>query len=247
MNILWILIPVIAFGAFVDAIAGGGGLITLTAYVAVGLPPQVSLGTNKFASSFGTTVASTHYIRRGQVSGAVALFAIPASFAGSALGSYLAELYATRTLGYLLLVLVPALALFMLLNPTFGSAKERPKPFVYSLALASGFVLGAYDGFFGPGTGMLLTLIFTSVLGLDLLAASGTARVVNLSSNLAAMAVFLYHGSIDFSIAIPCAISAIAGGWLGSRLALRVGKTLIRPIMLLVLALLLIKVALELF
>ncbi|HPZ15483.1 MAG TPA: TSUP family transporter [Sphaerochaeta sp.] len=247
MNILFILVPVIFFGAFVDAIAGGGGLITLTAYVAAGLPPQVSLGTNKFASSFGTTIASIQYIRRGAVARFVALVAIPASFLGSSIGSALAERYASATLSYLLIVLVPAIAIFMVVNPTFGQARERSKSFVMIVAALLSLLLGCYDGFFGPGTGMLLALAFTSLLGLDLLTANGTARLVNLSSNLAAMAVFLYHGSVDFSVAIPCAAASIVGGFVGSRLALKVGPRLVKPIMLFVLALLLAKVIFDLF
>ena len=147
------LVPVIFFGAFVDAIAGGGGLITLTAYVAAGLPPQVSLGTNKFASSFGTTIASIQYIRRGAVARFVALVAIPASFLGSSIGSALAERYASATLSYLLIVLVPAIAIFMVVNPTFGQARERSKSFVMIVAALLSLLLGCYDGFFGPGTG----------------------------------------------------------------------------------------------
>lgn len=245
MNILAVLVPIIFFGAFVDAIAGGGGLITLTAYVAVGLPPQYALGTNKFASSFGTTIASSQYIRRGQISWPVAAMAIPASFAGSAIGSSMAGRWANDYLGYLLLVLVPAIAIFMMINPSFGQGKERARATLLAVAALLGLLLGWYDGFFGPGTGMLLTLGFTTLLGLDLLTSSGTARAVNLSSNLAALTVFLINGSVDFSIGIPCAAASIAGGWVGSRLALRIGGRVIKPIMLLVLALLLIKVAFE--
>lgn len=246
MNILLILVPIIFFGAFVDAIAGGGGLITLTAYMAAGLPPQVSLGTNKFASSFGSTIASIQYMRRGAIARYVALVAIPASFVGSAIGSALAERYASDYLAYLLLVLVPAITIFMLVNPSFGSARERSKSFVLIFGFLLSLLLGCYDGFFGPGTGMLLALSFTSLLGLELLTAHGTARVVNLSSNLAAMAVFLYHGSVDFSVAIPCAIASIVGGFVGSRLALKIGSRLVKPIMLFVLALLVAKVAIDL-
>ncbi len=247
MNILLILIPIIFFGAFVDAIAGGGGLITLTAYMAVGLPAQTSLGTNKFASSFGTTIASIQYIRRKAVARYVALVAIPASFVGSAIGSALAERYASDYLAYLLIVLVPAIAIFMVVNPRFGTAVERSMSSTMILGALLSLIIGGYDGFFGPGTGMLLALAFTALLGLDLVTAHGTARLVNLSSNVAAMVVFLYHGSVDFSVAIPCALASIAGGFVGSRLALRVGPRLVKPIMLFVLALLLAKVALDLF
>ncbi|MGE4585387.1 MAG: TSUP family transporter [Sphaerochaeta sp.] len=242
MGVLWFLCPVIAFGSFVDAIAGGGGLITLTAYVAVGLPPQTALGNNKFASASGTVIASLQYISRKQVSWAVGLIAIVFSFLGSAYGSYLATRFASTYLHYLLVFLVPALAAFMLLKPDFGRATHHTKAFTLSLGALTGLVMGAYDGFFGPGTGMFLTLIFTSALGLDLLKASGTARVVNLASNIAALATFLMHGVVDFSIAIPCAFSAILGGYLGSHLALRIGSKVVKPVMLFVLALLLVKV-----
>lgn len=247
MSILWILCPIIGFGAAVDAIAGGGGLITLTAYVAVGLPPTTALGNNKFASASGTLVASIQYLAQKQVSLLVGGIAILTTFIGSAYGSFLATRYAATYLSYLLIILVPSLAIFMMVNPNFGKASIRLRSFTLLLSGITGFVMGMYDGFFGPGTGMFLTLIFTSVLGLDLLKACGTARIVNLASNLAALTIFLYHGVIDFYIAIPCAVSAIIGGYIGSHLALRVGSKVVKPVMLLVLSLLLIKVVVERF
>jgi hypothetical protein len=169
------------------------------------------------------------------------------TFIGSSYGSYLATQYASTYLSYLLIILVPSLAVFMLVNPNFGKAQPRGKAFTLSLSGITGLVVGMYDGFFGPGTGMFLTIIFTAVLGLDLLKACGTARIVNLTSNIAALTMFLYHGVIDFSIAIPCAISAIIGGYIGSHLALRIGQKVVKPVMLLVLSLLLIKVVVERF
>lgn len=247
MNILFLLCPIIAFGSFVDAIAGGGGLITLTAYVAVGLSPQTALGNNKFASASGTLVASIQYLRRSQVSLSIGLVATLFSFIGSAIGSALATRYADTYLQYLLVFLVPAIALFMIFKPDFGQAQQKSQLLLYTLGSVTGLVVGCYDGFFGPGTGMFLTVIFTSVLGMDLLKACGTARIVNLASNVAALAMFLYHGVIDFSIAIPCAVSAVIGGYLGSRLALKVGANVVKPVMLFVLLLLLVKVAVSLF
>jgi len=247
MSVLWILCPIIALGALIDSIAGGGGLITLTAYVAVGLPPQVALANNKFASSSGTLVATYRYFKQKQIDGKVGLVAVVFSFAGSFLGASLATLYANVYLNYALLVLVPAIALFMLFKPDFGQAHEHSNTALFLLSALTALVIGTYDGFFGPGTGMFLTLVFTSVIGLDLLKACGTARVVNLSSNLAALATFLYHGSVDFSIAIPCAISAIIGGYIGSGLALKVGAKVVKPVMLFVLTLLLLKVTLQMF
>ena len=242
MSILFILCPIIAIGAIVDAIAGGGGLITLTAYVAVGLPPQIALGNNKFASASGTTIACYRYIRKGQVDWKVGTIAIFFSLMGSFVGSFLATRFADATLHYLLIFLVPAIAIFIMLKPDFGQAKPMLTKYAIPLSALTALLLGAYDGFFGPGTGMFLTIIFTSVIGLDLLRSCGTAKVVNLASNIAALVTFIRFGSIDYAIAIPCAISAIIGGYIGSGLALRGGVRVIRPVMLFVLALLLLKV-----
>lgn len=247
MSVLWFLCPIIAFGAFVDAIAGGGGLITLTAYVAVGLPPQTALANNKFSSSGGAFVATLRYLGKSQISFAIGTIATVMSFLGSSVGASLAARYAATYLHYLLLFLVPALVVFMLFKPDFGQARQRSKVFILSLSALTGLVIGAYDGFFGPGTGMFLTIVFTSVLGLDLLKACGTARIVNLASNVAALVMFLHHGLVDFSIAIPCAISAIIGGYIGSSLALKIGVKVVKPVMLFVLLLLLGKVALSVF
>lgn len=243
MSILLVLCPIIAIGAIIDAIAGGGGLITLSAYVAVGLPPQVALGNNKFAAAGGTTIAWYRYIRNGQVDWKVGSIAILFSLAGSAVGSSLATRFADAYLHYLLIFLVPAIAIFIMLKPDFGQAKPMEDKLAIPLSAVAGLALGAYDGFFGPGTGMFLTIIFTSVIGLDLLRSCGTAKVVNLASNVAALATFVRFGSIDYAIAIPCAISAIIGGYIGSGLAIRGGVKVIKPVMLLVLGLLLLKVA----
>lgn len=247
MSILFILCPIIAIGAIIDAIAGGGGLITLTAYVAVGLPPQIALGNNKFAAAGGTTIACYRYIRKAQVDWRVGTIAILFSLAGSALGSVLATRYADAYLHYLLIFLVPLIALFIMLKPDFGQAKAMEERYSVPLSAFAGLLLGAYDGFFGPGTGMFLTLIFTSIIGLDLLKSCGTAKVVNLASNVAALVTFIRFGNIDYAIAIPCAASAIIGGYIGSGLAIRGGVKVIRPVMLLVLGLLLLKVGFSTF
>ena len=143
MNILILLCPIIAFGSFVDAIAGGGGLITLTAYVALGLPPQTALGNNKFASASGTLIASIQYLRKSQGSLSIASVATLFSFIGSVVGSFLATRYADTYLNYLLVILVPAVALFMVFKPDFGQAKEKSRLLLFSLASITGLVIGA--------------------------------------------------------------------------------------------------------
>jgi len=213
----------------------------------VGLPPQMALGNNKFAAASGTTIACWRYIRKDQVDWKVGTIAILFSLGGSAVGSALATRFADIYLHYLLIFLVPVIAIFIMLKPDFGQAKPMETKSAIPLSALAGLVLGAYDGFFGPGTGMFLTIIFTSIIGLDLLRSVGTAKVVNLASNVAALATFIRFGNIDYAIAIPCAISAIIGGYIGSGLAIRGGVKVIRPVMLLVLGLLLLKVVASTF
>ncbi len=207
----------------------------------------MALGNNKFAAASGTTIACWRYIRKDQVDWKVGTIAILFSLGGSAVGSALATRFADIYLHYLLIFLVPVIAIFIMLKPDFGQAKPMETKSAIPLSALAGLVLGAYDGFFGPGTGMFLTIIFTSIIGLDLLRSVGTAKVVNLASNVAALATFIRFGNIDYAIAIPCAISAIIGGYIGSGLAIRGGVKVIRPVMLLVLGLLLLKVVASTF
>lgn len=248
MSMLWILCPLILIAGMVDAIAGGGGLISLTAYYAVGLPPHLALGNNKFSSLWGTAVACWRYIRSGHVKWNYALLSAAGALAGSALGAKLSLLVDERYLQLLLVVVVPALAIFILWKPDFG---RREHPFgvgmMVFLSIVAGFVTGCYDGFFGPGAGMFMTLAFTAVLGLDMVTASGNARLVNLSSNLAALVTFVIHGNVNYAIGIPCAICGILGNYIGSGMAIKEGSKVIRPVMLVVLFLLLLKIVLDLF
>ncbi len=248
MNILWILCPLILIAGMVDAIAGGGGLISLTAYYAVGLPPHLALGNNKFSSLWGTSVACWRYIRSGHISWRYALLSAVGALTGSALGARLSLSVDERYLQLLLVLVVPALAVFILWKPDFGR-NERPlgAGMMVFLSIVTGFVTGCYDGFFGPGAGMFMTLAFTAVLGLDMVTASGNARMVNLSSNLAALVTFVVHGNVDYAIGIPCAICGILGNYIGSGMAIRGGSKVIRPVMVIVLILLLLKIVVDLF
>lgn len=245
---LLFLCPLIMIAGMVDSIAGGGGLISLAAYYAAGLPPHLALGNNKFSSLWGTAVACWRYIRSGHVRWSLALSSAVGALVGSALGARLSLFMDERFLRILLLVVVPALAVFILWKPDFGTRrKDMSLSMTVILAIASGFVTGGYDGFFGPGAGMFMTFAFTAVLGLDIVTASGNARFVNLSSNLAALVTFILHGNVDFSIGVPCAIFGIIGNYIGSGLAIKGGGKVIRPVMAGVLVLLLLKIVSDMF
>lgn len=248
MSMLWILCPLILIAGMVDSIAGGGGLISLTAYYAVGLPPHLALGNNKFSSLWGTAVACWRYMRSGHINWSYALLSAAGALTGSALGARLSLLVDERYLQLLLVVVVPALAVFILWKPDFGRSEHAVGScMMVFLSIAAGFVTGCYDGFFGPGAGMFMTLAFSTVLGLDMVTASGNARLVNLSSNFAALITFVVNGNVNYAIGIPCALCGILGNYIGSGMAIKDGVKVIRPVMLVVLFLLLLKIVLDLF
>lgn len=245
LSMLWVLCPLIFLAAMVDAIAGGGGLISLTAYTACGLPPTMALGNNKFSSTCGTTLAVANYVIHREVDWKVAITTGILSLVGSLIGSRLALHYQGIYLKYMLLFIVPILTFLTLRKHDFGHARECPH--LIPLSMAVGLSIGCYDGFFGPGTGMFLTWIFTGLMGLDILKAVGTTKVVNLASNVAALLTFARNGNIDYRIGFPCAACSLVGGYVGSVLAMKGGSKVVRPMLVLVLALLLLKVVSDLF
>lgn len=224
---------------FVDSIAGGGGLLSLPATLLAGLPPHLALGTGKFMATLGTTASFLTYARNNAVVWRIAAIGVPFSFIGSALGSYTALLVDNAVLGKVILFLLPVAALITFM-PVRQGHREKEYGF-FTLWLLTPAICGAigfYDGFFGPGTGSFLLLSLHFVLGLNLIAASGTAKAFNLASNVSGFAVFLFNGKIYFFVAVPMALANIAGNIAGSRMALKGGPTVIRRMLLVSLGLL---------
>lgn len=243
-QILWILCPLIFLAGLVDAIAGGGGLISLTAY-SFFLPPTMALGNNKFSSTCCTLVATARYVKNGDIDWRVAPLSVAGAIAGSLAGSRLALFFDGVYLQYLLLVLVPVIGILTFLKPDFGTARECGH--IYPVSLLTGIIIGMYDGFFGPGTGMFLTWMFSAVVGLELIKSVGTTKIVNLSSNIAAIATFICNGNVDYRIGVPCALASVAGGYVGSGLALHKGAKVIKPMLAVVLFLLFLNIVRNLF
>ena len=234
--------------AFVDSIAGGGGLISLPAYYAVGIPPHVALGTNKFSATIGTLFASVRFIKNKSVEWKAALCAAVFALIGSTWGAHMALLVSEVYLQYVLLILVPILAVFVLTKKDMGEHKEEMTgKKLLLVSVLTGLLVGAYDGFFGPAAGTFYTLAFASIVGMTMTRACGTTKIVNLSSGVAALITFILNDKIDYSLAIPCTVLAIAGNWLGSGLAIKNGAKLVRPVMICAMVLLLLKVGSNLF
>ena len=246
---LLILCPLVFLAAFIDSIAGGGGLISLPAYIFVGLPIHTASGSNKFSSSIGTLTAVVNYIRSGSVDYPAAIAGSVWAVLGSWIGTSLALSLSPRVLQICLMVILPLVGIFIISGKKLGDSEaKQPHGIKLKLLLSSliGLVIGSYDGFFGPGTGMFMTLSLVYLVRLELIKAVGTTKVLNLSSNIASMLTWLINGKVLLPLAIPCMFCSIAGGFLGSRMAIKIGKNVIRPVLAVVAILLFAKILLDL-
>ena len=241
-GMLVFLMCMTGFAGFVDSAAGGGGLISLPAYLFARLPVHYTYGTNKFSAACGTTFATAQFFHKGAMNVKVGILAAVGSFAGSALGSHIVLLLSDTTLRTMMFTILPIAAVLILWrrklpdeNRDDGTMNLKKA----ALALAIGLGIGLYDGVFGPGTGTFAIIAFTTLMGFDLRTAGGNAKVLNLASNYASLVTYLSSGLVVFSVGIPCAVSGILGNLLGSHFALKNGAKFIRPMMLVVLVLLL--------
>ena len=217
----------------VDSIAGGGGLVTLPVLLALGLPEQLAIATNKGQAVFGATSSAVSFWRQGGIDTKRAPLAFVAGALGSLAGAALLLWMAPGPLKPLVVVLLVAAAVFVALPKRVRtSATPIPWPRLAVVAIAGS--IGAYDGFFGPGTGTLLIVAFAGVFGDSLTRASGNAKVVNLASNLAAFTLFAIRGKIVWSFAVPMAVGNVCGAFIGSRLAMKGGDRVVRVAVLLV-------------
>jgi len=228
----------------VDAIAGGGGLITLPALLTAGLPPHLALGTNKGQSVWGSGAALVAFWRAGRVDRKQAVFAFPLGLVGSLIGAQLVMLIAPSALQPIVIaMLIGAAVLLLVKKPHREGGDTESRPWI-AAALALG--IGCYDGFFGPGTGTFLIVGFVALCGRSMIHATADAKVVNFASNLAAVAAFAREGSVLWELALPMAAGQLIGGVIGARLAMRGGAKLIRMMVLMVSGALVIKLGYEL-
>jgi uncharacterized membrane protein YfcA len=226
----------------VDAVAGGGGLLTLPALLALGLSPHVALGTNKGQAVFGAVASCWTFWRKGGIDRERAGVGFAFGVVGSAMGATLVLAVRPEPLKPLVMILLVLAAAVVVAR---GYVRAEPRALSHPLRAAAliALGLGAYDGFFGPGVGSLLIVAFTLVFGDALTRASGNAKVVNLASNLAAFAIFAYRATILWELALPMAAASAAGASIGARLALWRGDRFVRVVVLLVVCALVAKLA----
>jgi uncharacterized membrane protein YfcA len=219
---------------FVDAISGGGGLIAVPALLAAGVPPIAAFGTNKVQSVIGTIIAAGTYWQRGYVSLKALAIAIPLTFAGAFVGALVVKQVDTALLSYAIPVALIAVALYFAFAPRLSDEDSQERLAFALFAPVMGFVIGFYDGLLGPGTGSFMTLGFVTLFGLGLTRAAGNTKVLNLTSNLGALALFIPSGDVVWPIAAVMIVGQVAGGYLGAITGIRFGAKVIRPLVVVV-------------
>lgn len=233
----------------IDAIGGGGGLISLPAYMLAGFPVHFAIGTNKLSSVMGTSLATGKFFKDGYVPLKLSASCIICAFIGSSLGAKTALLISDYIFKILMLIILPLTAFYVfrsqnLMKEKEFSSSETRKTFVIAMLIA--LCLGFYDGFYGPGAGTFMLLLLAGAAGLTLQKANGVAKVINLATNFAALAVFILNGKVIFEIGFPAGLFSIMGNYIGARSFEHGGAKVVRPVILIVLALFFIRVVSDL-
>jgi uncharacterized membrane protein YfcA len=223
-----------AAAGFVDAIAGGGGTIALPALLLAGVPPIAALGTNKVQSVIGTAAAAATYWHKGFVSLRALAIAIPAAFVAAFVGAYIVEQVDTSLLRIAVPIALVLIATYFMLAPRLTDQDRHARLDFARFVPVLGAVIGFYDGAFGPGTGSFFTAGLVGLFGLGVTRAAGHTKILNLTSNLGALAMFIPSGDVVWEIAAVMAVGQIAGGYLGAMTGIRFGARLIRPLVVLV-------------
>jgi len=220
------------FAGLVDSMAGGGGIITVPVLLNLGLPVPLALGTNKLQSSFGSVSAAWHYSRQGVVRFRDCHLGVVMTLTGAGLGAFTVELLDDALLAKIIPWLLGAILIYTIFRPSVGHLDHPPRwrwPWFYT---AFGLGLGFYDGFFGPGTGAFWAIAFVVVQGQNFVKATGHTKVMNATSNLASLAVFLLHGSVHLGAGLTMGAGQLIGAKLGTGLVVKRGARFVRPIFL---------------
>jgi uncharacterized membrane protein YfcA len=232
--LLGVLFLVALLAGFIDAIAGGGGLLTVPALLAAGLSPAQALATNKLQSVGGSFSASLYFIRRKAVDLREQKLNIVLTFLGSISGALLVQHVKGDILRQLLPLLVIAIGLYFLLMPKIGEDDRQRRLHGLPFALVAGGCVGFYDGFFGPGAGSFYALAFVTLCGYNLAKSTAHAKVLNFTSNLGGLLLFMLGGKVVWLVGLVMLAGQVCGARLGARMVLTKGQKLIRPMIVIV-------------
>lgn len=243
-----IVCPLVFLGGFVDAIAGGGGLISLPAYMIAGFPPHFAIGTNKLSAGMGTLVSTYRFGRSGNIPWKSAIPCVVMAVFGSAAGARLALLVDADVFKIIMLVIIPVTAYYVFKTKNLDVEREplNPSNTIFRACLAA-LVIGVYDGFYGPGTGTFLILLLTSFARFTLGNANGTAKAINLTTNITSLVVYLMNAKVLIPLGLVAGVFGIVGNYIGVSFFNEKGSKAVKPIMIVVLTLFFIKILTELF
>lgn len=241
-----IICPLVFLAGFVDSIAGGGGLISLPAYLISGLPVHLAIGTNKLSSAMGTTVSTVKFARSGYIDWKMAIPCVALSLLGANIGAHLSLLIGDKIFKIIMLVILPLTAVYVIFGKGLISEKA-PFSFVKTLIIAMvvSLIIGIYDGFYGPGTGTFLLLLLTSFAHMQLTDANGLTKVINLTTNITSLVVFFMNDTVLVVLGLTAGAFNMLGNFLGANFFTKGGVKITRPIMILVIAVFFVKILLE--
>ena len=248
---IWVILMVcggVFCASFMDAIGGGGGIISVPCYLLAGIPVHYALGTNKLSSCIGTVASTVRYVKNGCADWFLAIPSIVLAIIGAHIGTRLQLTVDERYLKLVLLLVLPVIAAILLKKKELPEERqEMPKWRRGWIAWGFSLVIGTYDGFYGPGTGTFLLLTFCYLAKIDVRTASGNVKLVNLASNIGALVTAMAAGKVLIPLGLLAAVFSTTGQYIGAGLALKNGSRIVRPVILVVLTLLAVKMLLELF
>ncbi len=249
INTFLIVCPIVGLAGFVDSIAGGGGLISLPGYLIAGLSPITASATNKVSAGMGTTVAFGNYIKNKFVNFRLAIPCMIISLISSWFGAKVQMMIPENYLKIFMLVALPVTLLIILNKESLRSFKlfnTKLTPKVYALAFLISIVIGFYDGVYGPATGTFLLIFFVKVVKMNMHEANGLTKAINWATNMGALATFLTSGKAIISLGIAAGVCNMLGSYFGSKMFIKKGADIARPIMIIVMIIFIIKIVTEL-
>ncbi len=230
LELFLILFSVAFFAGLVDAIAGGGGLLTIPALLYAGLPPAAALATNKLQSTFGSFTAAAYFVKKKMVNLREMKLMIALTFIGAALGVFALLQIDASVLKQIIPVLLIAIGLYFLFFPNIGSLDNEKRISIVVFSFLVAFGVGFYDGFFGPGTGSFFAIAFVLLLGFNLTKATAHAKVLNFISNIASLCFFMIFGKIYWTLGLCMGLGQMCGAFVGARMVVKNGQKIIRPL-----------------
>ena len=229
--------------SFMDAIAGGGGIISVPTYLLAGVPMHMALGTNKVSSGIGTAVSTARFIKNGYIDWKLGIPSVALALVGSFVGTSIQLMIDEVYLQYLLLIVLPVVAFVVLRQRQLPEERGQIEPKAQmAIVCVSTFFIGAYDGFYGPGSGTFFLLVFCNLAKMDVRTASGNVKLVNLASNIGALITSLMSGKVFIVLGLIGTVTSFSGHFLGAGLAIKNGSKIVKPTVIVVLILLAVKV-----